>query len=820
MSALRRIILLGCFAAVGVALAIGVGTSNQAPFQRPGCVGGAPAAGASAASADAYGSRGSLARLETGQTLQTAQTPLPSAASPPPPPQTAQPSASQHGPGEPVEQPPSRPTSTPHTPPGFSSSAQVAPPSGEIHLVLRAAEPDRPVRIAPGPHTGQMLVPEPSKRHLEQVYEYLRQQMHPPGSAPQLAPLPPAAQPAAGPAAGSGVSGSGAATAVGPAGTSAAGGLQPRAGAGGIGSAEYPAVAQGVPGNGSAAAGQNEAATLAERGDGKLIIHFPDNDIREVLEMLSEQGNLNILASKSVQGRISASLSGVDISSALDAILKSAGYVARREAGFIFVGTPEDFQALENAHDRLGTRVYRPNYVTAAELQKLIEPLLTEKTGVVGVSTPSEVGIGSDSSTAGGDNYAGSDVVVVRDYEAVLTQIDQMVREIDIRPTMVHIEAMILSVKLDDEDRYGVDFELLRNVATIKFGLGNPAASLANLTFAQGTLKFGFLDSSLGAFLEALETLGDVNVIATPRLMVLNKHRAEIQIGESKGYVSTTITETSSSQSVEFLEVGTLLRLRPFISSDGLVRMEIHPELSDGTVKTESGFTLPEKEVTQVTTNIMVRDGCTVVIGGLMRESLSTTRNQIPLFGNLPVVGAAFRNSRETTERREVIVLITPRIVYEPGTCEEGERVACEFHRRQSHYFDSMNPLNKRRLGERYFRLAQSAWAGGEREKALRFAELAVHYDPLNRAALDLRSAIWLGRSLGDHTLQAEVVSGGGTGGAVTVLDGPELPPWLLGELSGAPPIGPGPSATLHPRDPGQPGRHTDLARPQGFEQP
>ena len=104
--------------------------------------------------------------------------------------------------------------------------------------------------------------------------------------------------------------------------------------------------------------------------------------------------------------------------------------------------------------------------------------------------------------------------------------------------------------------------------------------------------------------------------------MVLNKHRAEILIGEELGYVSTTITETSSSQSVEFLELGAQLRLRPFISTDGLIRMEVHPELSDGSVEAKSGFTLPNKEVTQVTTNIMVRDGCTVVIGGLMREQL------------------------------------------------------------------------------------------------------------------------------------------------------------------------------------------------------
>ncbi len=96
--------------------------------------------------------------------------------------------------------------------------------------------------------------------------------------------------------------------------------------------------------------------------------------------------------------------------------------------------------------------------------------------------------------------------------------------------------------------------------------------------------------------------------------------------------------------------------------------------MSDGDVKVENDFTLPNKKLTQVTTNIMVRDGCTVIIGGLIREQLTTTTTQVPVLGNLPLVGFAFRQTKETIERREVLVLITPRIVYEPGTCQEGSK--------------------------------------------------------------------------------------------------------------------------------------------------
>ncbi|MHB1036962.1 MAG: secretin and TonB N-terminal domain-containing protein [Pirellulales bacterium] len=531
---------------------------------------------------------------------------------------------------------------------------------------------------------------------------------------------------------------------------------------------------------------KNTITPLPNRGagDNRVSVNIQDADIREVLELVSEQGKLNILAGKSVQGKVSAVLNDVDIDTALRAILKSTGFVARREGSFIYVGTAQDFEDSERAVDQINTRVYRPNYVKAADLQALVTPLLTPKSGSVSVTAAAQVGIASDPDKVGGDTFGGGETVLVRDYEAVLVQIDQIIEEIDQRPMQVAIEAMILSVTLNDENQFGIDFQLLRNKNDVRFGMGSPLSDLAQVKFDTGGLKFGFLDSSLGVFLNALETIGDTNVIATPRLMCLNKQRAEILIGSELGYVSTTLTETSSSQKVEFLEVGAQLRLRPFISTDGLIRMEVHPELSTGAVTVDQGFTLPNKETTQVTTNIMVRDGCTVIIGGLMREDLKTTSTQVPLFGSLPVVGALFRQKDESTERKEIVVLITPHIVYEPGTCQEGDKAGMEFHRRQAVYADNMSPIGKRFLGRKYFRLAQQAWNAGRAEAATKFVDLAVHFDPLNRAAIDLQSDLWAGRRDGEHSranpadAQAPV-----RGAGANPLDSPEIAPWLLEDL-------------------------------------
>lgn len=553
-------------------------------------------------------------------------------------------------------------------------------------------------------------------------------------------------------------------------------------------------------------------ARIEDEGDGLLTIHIQNEDIRRVLELLGAHGNINILASPRVQGTVSATLSKVQIDNALDAILRANGYQARQDGDFVFVGTSADFVALEQSFDRIATRIYRPNYITASELQKLIVPLLTEGVGVSSVSSPAESGITADTGAAGGDSFAGAEAVVVRDYEAILTQVDALVIEVDIRPLQVHIEAMILSVTLDEKDEYGVNWQFLRDRGNVKLGLGDPAQTLADFKFEKGALKVGFLDSSLGAFLSALETIGDTNVIASPRLLVLNKQRANIQIGDQKGYISTTVTETVATETVEFLETGTILRIRPFISTDGMIRMEIHPELSKGDVKEKGNFTLPEKQVTEVTTNVMVRDGSTVLIGGLMRDEVATTKNQLPFFGNLPLVGFAFRSSSESTERQEVLVLITPHIVYEPDMGREGSHAAAEFHRRHAVAVEKLEPFNRRHVAQRYYRLAQGAWANGDRKTALRFAEMAVHFLPSYRAAIDLRSDIWLGRPYGDHTL----LDPPPMTAEPNPLDGPHIAGWLLDDLRQAPEAVPLPPAgPLHPLEPGTPGPHKDISAPR-----
>ncbi|MFN3151613.1 hypothetical protein [Bremerella sp.] len=557
-------------------------------------------------------------------------------------------------------------------------------------------------------------------------------------------------------------------------------------------STQTPAAVEEVPAvetNPSQLPRPSQPRIIPDEGDDKLTIVIQDSDIREVLELLSEQGQLNILPSQNVQGTVSASLTKVDVRTALAAILRSTGYVMQQEGDFIYVGTPEDMLSMQRLQDQVGTRIYRLKYVRATEVQTLLTPMLTEGLGTISISTESKIGIAPDSNNPGSDDYAGVETVIIRDYEQNLLKIDRAILEIDCRPLQVAIEAMILSVQLDDSLDMGVSFEALRQNDHIRLISGFPPQSLASLGLSDGGLKLGYLDANLSLFVEALESVGETNVIAAPQLLVLNKQKAEILIGEQKGYISTTVTETASTQSVEFLEVGTQLRIRPFITNDGMVRLDVHPEISTGEVRVESGLTIPDKEVTQVTTNIMCPDGRTVVIGGLIKSSQSKAAFQIPYLGSLPGAGLLFRQKREELERQELIVLITPRIVDPNHISDEGEKARDLFELQHEYSADKMSPLSKRHIGRNYYRLATSAWATGDAYSALRYVNLAIHYDNSQLEAVALRDEITTKTGLGDRTVHSHLKEGLAPWNHP---HGVEVSPWHLDQIETGPPITPG----------------------------
>ena len=264
--------------------------------------------------------------------------------------------------------------------------------------------------------------------------------------------------------------------------------------------------------------------------------------------------------------------------------------------------------------------------------------------------------------------------------------------EIDVQPTQVLIEAVILQVTHEHDFELGVNLGLADSSGDVLGLMGNGALINSATGFNPLTavtegavkgvfaapdegVKFGFTGTNGTAFIRALEKFHKVDVLASPRLLVLNKQPAELQLGERLGYSTLSQSIVSTTQQIQFMDVGTLLRVRPFISTDGMVRLEVHPERSRGAIVDG----IPQASTQEVTTNVMVPDGATLVIGGLMDEETEFQQRGLPWLGRLPVVGALFRYRQTHTTKKELVVLLTTRIwnpsdvVEAAAACQPGE---------------------------------------------------------------------------------------------------------------------------------------------------
>ena len=429
----------------------------------------------------------------------------------------------------------------------------------------------------------------------------------------------------------------------------------------------------------------------AAAGAARIALHLDDVDVRKALEILSRQATMNLLVSPAVSGQVTVDLRDVSVDEALRAVLKSCRLVAAREKGILYVSTAAE-QRQAGDQDAVA-RVYRLKYVKAADLVKMIKPLVS-KTGVLAASPQSDVGIKADPEKGGGDSLAGGEALIVQDNQRVLDRIDHIVAELDVEPVQVLIEAVILTVILENDRTLGMNYGVLDRAqggtltmvgsgAALNSAAGfNPASVLAaggkvadgnESGFADSTqgLKFGFVTNSLSGFITALQTYGDTKILAAPRLLVVNKQRADLQLGNRLAYLTITQTQTSTVQQVNFMNVGTQLHLRPFVTDDGMVRMEIHPEQSEGSLING----LPQTSSAEVTTNVMVPDGVTIVIGGLMSKTDEVQDQGVPWLCELPWIGALFRQRTTTHQKSELVVILTPHIWHPraPGMASRTE---------------------------------------------------------------------------------------------------------------------------------------------------
>jgi len=444
----------------------------------------------------------------------------------------------------------------------------------------------------------------------------------------------------------------------------------------------------------------------------RISLDIKGMDIIDVLKMLSAKTNLNLVIDKNVAGRVTVFLKDVMPNDALDIILASNDLVQTKDAGITRIMTGQDYEQLfgtkfYNAKEmrRIPLKYAKPqdmllvlnqikssvgtivtdegtntlilydtkekNEAMAKMVESMDAPLETKAFKLSYAKAQDVASALQDVVTKNISSIkidARSNQVIITDYETKLKKIKDMVTSLDERTKEVLIDAKIVQVNLNDKTSFGIDWEYVLNKKLDVKGMFGQMISTTGNKWTIGTAN-PTSHNDYRAVIEALKTMGSTKILSSPRLTVTNNESAKILVGSKQVYVTTAAvqsqTTTETAETVNFVDVGVKLYVTPTISHDGFISMKVRPEVSSvvQSYKTASGNTIPIVETSETDTTVLIQDGSTIIIGGLMKEEKIKTVNKIPLLGDIPFLGALFRNSVDETKKTELVIFLTCKIL-------------------------------------------------------------------------------------------------------------------------------------------------------------
>jgi len=450
--------------------------------------------------------------------------------------------------------------------------------------------------------------------------------------------------------------------------------------------------------------------------DGRISLDLKGMDVVEVLKTLAAKGELNIVVGSNVRGRVTMFLKDVDIREAFEIILAANNLASDVRGDIIYVMTEKDYQQLygERYEDKKEARIFQLKYANVAETAKVLNQMKTKigkiiadeaSNTIVMIDAPKVVSRAADliekidkpaKTVVFELNYAKAgdlkdklqemltkgvgkmqidertNKIVVTDLESNIPKIEEVVTAFDTMPQQVLIEAKIMEITLDDHIQLGVDWEAVIRMLQKEITLKSDFKLAAAGSFIPGAeiIIGSFGSGDFAAMLQILKTVGDTNALASPRITVLNNEEAKILIGTSEPYATNTVTQgtstTTTATSLTFLDIGVKLYVTPVINKDGFITMKVRPEVSS-----RSGWYTygdPETKVpivstTHAETSVMMQDGATIIIGGLIKDERTETVNKVPLLGDIPFFGLAFKKTDKQVQKKELVIFLTPHVV-------------------------------------------------------------------------------------------------------------------------------------------------------------
>jgi len=460
----------------------------------------------------------------------------------------------------------------------------------------------------------------------------------------------------------------------------------------------------------------------------RVSLDFKDADVHNVLRLLAEVSKLNIVATDDVRGKVTLKLFEVPWDQALDIVLQALNLEMVQEGNVIRISTVtrlrterEELLRAKEAQkfvEPLRVEYIRVNYARAQKLADLISGaqanLVQQATGGGGQrSQSSEDGVLTNRGTVLVDDF--TNTLVVRDIQRGIDNARELVRRLDIQTPQVLIESNIVEATTDFARELGIQWGYSANYGPetgnptgVNFpgsiGLGGALPALGGVPFlvdfpARGdfaagrgsgiNLDFGSIDGSnqLTARITALESQGKGKVISRPRVVTLNNVPATIKsltiirvkLPSTGTVINTGAGGSAGTQQVatEKIETGIILVVTPLVSSDGFVLLDLYAKSSQADFA-RTVDNIPTEIAREANSHILVKDGQTVVLGGIYRDTNTDNASGVPYLMDIPALGWLFRSNSSGDRREDLLVFLTPRIL---GTPASGMPSASELWR-------------------------------------------------------------------------------------------------------------------------------------------
>ena len=400
---------------------------------------------------------------------------------------------------------------------------------------------------------------------------------------------------------------------------------------------EGEAVAEGSTKSESINVPEEEKTVLEESI--LVSLDYKKADLGNVLRSLAQAYELNLVASPDVQGKVTVSLHDVPLGEALTAILSANSYAYFRKGKVIYITSGPGLKGF-----KMDTVVVPLKYLTPSEASLLVEDSLSQN-GKVRINET-------------------TNSLVITDYSIAVEKLKEVIEKIDLPPIQVLIEAKMIDITEYDRNNWGLSFSDVtydpdgaRGVSDGAQSMGGPSTSLSGGQWTAG-LTFKSLSGTITV--DALIQKQKAHLLASPSIMTLSGKEAKIIIGERYPYKEKTQTTTGTTETTKFVDIGTTLRVTPWVSPEGIITMHIHPEVSAFTAALDAG---PRISTREADATVRVKDGETIVIGGLIKRQDDRIRGRIPGVGYIPILNWFFSDRSKDLTSTELVVFITPHVI-------------------------------------------------------------------------------------------------------------------------------------------------------------